>query len=383
MRPLALHRLIVRASLALSNVFAWLFLFTEGYRALGSRESALFVLCLLYVLTQALTILFAPLCGRMLARGVRRLLLYGTLSAALSFVALLGTLYAFDAQRADLALVGGLLFSLFQGLYRASYKIPYATAVAEYASTGSGRPILREIVLATLPILGGLLATLIPGGPQLALAVSAFALSVSTLPLLLLEESYEHFSYSYEGTFSALLSRRERDSLMRAVKEGAQGMVLLILWPLVIFVFISGSYALVGCIFTASLLAGLLLKLIRPLNVSGSSARVYTLLSGSVWLLRLGVASPIAVVFTDAVYQWVSPVRRIGFDALAHEQAADLGHWVDEHTAQKEMGQAAGRGLAAAVIGVFAIMSSFTIAAAAGIVLASFLSFALLRKREA
>lgn len=353
---LGAHRFLLRLALALSTVFAWTFLF-QGFSFMsGSRDLGLALIVSLYALSQLIAFILTPLSGAGLRHGVRRALVYGTLLAGFAF-AVLGVLYAPGIISYSSAFDLVIGFVILMGLHRALYWIPYATAQdAHGAHTTHG--LFRETILAFMPLFGGFIIDRM-GGPSLVFALSSLLIVFSLFPIARIPESYEGFEWSYGETLMQLFSPANRSFLLLSFLDGVQGVTLLLMWPLAVFMILDGSFLALGVVLTATFLLSFLIRasmgrLLKALRADRSTSILATIAFSS-WMFRLAAASPIQIIVADLYYHAGVPTRRFSIDTSTFDQSADGGHYIDEYTALKEMGMALGRIAACILVALFAL----------------------------
>ena len=353
-RAFASHRVYARTALALS-VFVWVMVFVWMWEFTHSASEAFVRMILLYALTQLSTLLITPYASRFLVHGVRRTMLIGTLCASSAF-ALLGLLTLVGpAHVLSLWVLVAVLF----GAHRAFYYVPYTLETSTLSlSLTTGLPILIApfffgiILMFSMPI---------------ACVIAALLMLISCIPLALVPETYERFSWGYRESFSKLLEPRFAGFIDHSLTQGIEAMALYMLWPFVIFFILAGSYFWLGGIVSLSFICAMIFRtfFIKPLRTM--SPLVHATATGGAWILRLAIATPIGIVLTQWYALVVSPHAHDIYDG-----AADNSTYIDEFSALKEMSRAAGRlsmalitAFAATILGIpLAIMTAFIIAGA-------------------
>jgi len=337
---LAVHRFLFRAALAAGNVFAWVIVFRVFYVAVRDLEVALAGVVALYALSHCISFVLTPLAGRALRRGVKKTLLLGTVFGALAFL-LLAALFLADPSRDAVFWAIGA-FAVVQGVYRAFYFIPYETA---NAGAQSLTPIFREAAIALVPALAGFVLTEYREGPAILFAACTALMLLSALAVARRAETYESYEWTYAATVRELFARKNHLATGLFLLDGIQGAVLLLIWPLAVFLLV-GSFRTLGAVLTATLCVAflgrfLVKKFLRSLALH--SPFVLATIVFSTWIVKLAAASPAQVLAVNIAYtSGTSPVR-FNVDPHAFEQPADGGHFIDEYTAVKEMGLSLGR----------------------------------------
>ena len=338
------HRLILRVAFAGANVFAWILAFQYFYVLTSNIRYAFVDVVLLYTLSHDVTLLLTPFAARGVRSSVKRLMVLGTLCAAGAFVFLGASFAGFFGRDLYWGVLG---FSMLLALYRALYWVPYEIEAHTHPSLREKGTMWREMLVALVPMLGGLL---LAGGYQAVrwLLFGAAALLLSSLvPLSKLGDVYENFSWSYAETFRQLFTFANRRMVGISILNGMQGAALLLMWPIAVFLIVNWSYGMLGIVLAVTFLLALLARrLYRSfiLHAHLEQSRIIPAAVGiSGWLMRLSVASPFGVALVDTFFYTATPARSIGVDQLVFEQSADGGSYVDEYTALKEISLALGR----------------------------------------
>ena len=175
---LSAHRFLLRASLTGVHIFAWIFVVQFNLGLTDDLGIAVSRTLFLYALAQVVTILLTPYAARSLSQGTRRLSFYAVLFLATAFALLAATL---SHQVAWLDSVGGVLFALFMGAYRALYWVPYRVEEHVYRPKASTVP--EELFLASVPALVGIILMSTASGVAVLCAGAIIAL----MSLLLLK----------------------------------------------------------------------------------------------------------------------------------------------------------------------------------------------------
>lgn len=317
-RPLVVQRALMRAALAFAHMFAWVFVFEYWFVLSGANwTQALIHTTYAYALAQVATILITPQSARLLGNSFKRALIYGTLANSAAF-AILATVL--NGSWGSLNGLGIVFFAIFLGLYRGVYWMPYSS---EHSLAIREREYLeRELLLALLPALAGLLLGLGIVYPSTILWTTSITILLSNIPLFFYKDHYERFSWEYLETFTHLFSRKNRHLAFRTVLVGIENSALLLLWP-VTLVMIVGSHTLLGIILSISMLVVLVLKLPR--------ASTY----------------------------------------LTHTHHVDGERYIDEYTALREIAEATGRIILCTIVAWLAALSTFPFALLVGFTLAA------------
>jgi hypothetical protein len=348
----------MRAALAATASFAWIFVLQYFYALYGTLIEAFLRTILLYVLSQTVSVLLTPYSAMQLVHGVRSRIVAGAFVCFLALVTLAATLMGLGA-----GIVGLLAFAIFFGAYRAIYWTPY---VLEKGTSLERSGVTQELFIALMPAIAGL--TLVDGqwGATALLFAGATIIFASLGPLASVPEMHERFVWGYRQTFSELFESKYNALVEPAFLQGLQGTALYLLWPMAIFVIVGLSYTSLGLVLTATLLIAALL---RPYGSKYLERKVYlhAMLAATSWFLRLIVATPLGVVLVDG---YSSGAKRPG-EYLTLEQAADNGTYIDEYTVLKEISMILGRLFMCGVAGVSIVAFGLPVGLAVAFALAA------------
>lgn len=351
------HRFLLRAGLALGNLFAWIFVFEFLYGISGETPRALAAVMLLYALTQFITLVATPVAAAHLRRGTKHSLIWGVLFCAAAFVMLGATLSGVFSYS---SLTGLVAFSVFLGAYRALYFIPYKLIESSTPKPHFHVRALLEVLIALMPLFAGLTIAGVVDSPLRLLFGAAAFFALSMIPALFLPSLRERFSWSYTYTIAQLWRRKNHALVLHSIFDGIQGATLFLVWPLAIFLIIEGSYFTLGFIFTTTLLFVMLMRktfgwIANRMQLQPSSP-VYSFVAISGWVARLAAGTPIGIIVADVYSYGAQPANATSADPFVFEQGADRGSFLDEYTALKELALALGRIMVCAFV-IFLVFS--------------------------
>lgn len=361
----AIHRTLLRVSLALVNAFAWILI----VRLLGG---SLPLAAFLYGLEAFVVIMLTPISARLMRQGLFTSIASGValLSLGCAFLAL-----ALGSVSATFSVFGPLIFALCAGAYRALYWIPYR-ASQRLREASLPVALASDVCTALAPLFGGYL--IVVYGPAWVLYAAAAFAAFSILSLAGSHEAHEVFSWSYRQTFQKLFARAYWRYLAVSVIEGAQATALFFLWPLTIFLLVGGNLFVVGTVLCMTMLLTLAIRSILEYlhNERGVKIPYYAFVAvgASGWIMRLGVITPIQIIAVDTFQNIGNRGQFASLDLITFEQAADRGSFVDEFSALKEMGLSLGRLLMAIVVIVLAMHIDTPHTLAVSILAAAFLA---------
>ncbi len=377
---LGAHRFLMRAAFSAVTAFAWIFAF-QIYIVLHRDIQGAFVqVILLYAIAQVITALLTPYAARMLRHGVRRMLIWGTVSAAASLIVWGAAISGYFGVSLNIGIVG---FAILLGIYRALYWVPYEVEREDLGKQPM-RNVPLEFFIALMPAIAGYSLMNDPLGPVQLLFGTASVALVALLPLMHIRERGERFSWGYKETFGELIEPKHRPFVFRSLLDGMQGTALLLLWPIAIFMLVHGSYAMVGIVLSITLFLAVPLRSLGMRHLADRAPAVHAAVAASAWILRLVVATPLGIVIVDSYSSLGNPLRRSA-DAYALEQGADNGTYMDEFTALKEVSLSIGRLIMCGIAALAAVVSSLSIGLIAAFVaagIAAALSAYLAQKQE-
>ncbi len=341
-KALSLHRFLLRFALGATHIFAWVFIFEYFYFIKPDVGEAFLGVVLLYTLSQITLCLATPYTARFLYFGARKALIVGTALAALGFTLLNATFEgAWSGVASSSAIVG---FALIMGLYRALYWVPYE--VESEVNRRKTMSITRQLLIALAPLVGGLVIAIFADGPAWLMYGGATLMALSTIPLLMVRDIREKYSWGYRETFARLFHSENHEVVRESFFDGLSGAALLFFWPFVIFLLLGRSYDTLGVVLSITFVVAILMRAVIRKWMSRArlddAPLLNTVLALSPWLFRLTVATPIGIVLVDS-YFYTTTKRRLSVDPFVFEQIADGGTYVDEFTALKEVALALGR----------------------------------------
>ncbi|MBI2610379.1 hypothetical protein HYW60_00370 [Candidatus Kaiserbacteria bacterium] len=337
------HRFLLRTGLSLVHAFAWVFIFEYFYLLSTSVARALESVVLLYAFAQFITIVTTPVSAAHLAKGTRRSLVVGALTAACAFVVLGASFSGFFNSP---ALWGLALFATLLGLYRALYFVPYKL-VSAGPSTIAHAHTYFEVLLALMPLFAGLTLVGTQSAPARLLFGAGAIIVLASVIAYLIPDTRERFSWPYIYTFKQLFRKKNQELVLQSLLEGMQGAALFLIWPLAIFLIVEWSYVMLGVVFSVTLLAILLMRRFylwfsHRISVHDSPI-VHTVVAVSGWIARLAAGTPVGIIIADVYSYSTLPERGTRVDPTTFEHVSDRGAFLDEYTALKEIGLALGR----------------------------------------
>jgi len=322
------------------------------------------------------TLLVAPGAQLINKTGFRNALVAGSLSVIIFYTTLV------FAEKWD---VFFFVFSSIAALtlFRILYWVPFHTDFALFTdSRNRGREVgALTAVLALIGALGPVLAGYIIAttGFNILFIITIALHFASVIPLLMLPETKERFSWSYRETWKHFFSKEKRGALLALGALGAENSIALIIWPIFIFELLRGNVLQVGVVSTVVVATTIVLQLLvgKYLDIS-KLTKDRTLQIGSIfyaigWVIKIFVVTAFQI-FIVGFYHGITKIFTMTpFDTLVYEISADSGHYVDEFTVLREMALTMGRVLVLAIVALLLLFVSlewtFVIAAGASLLL--------------
>ncbi len=354
-------RTLMRISLGMLGVFVPIFFYTEfGYD--------LQAVIAIYVSIFGIHLLITPISARLLGIiGTRRMIMLGVVFAILSITAL----YYFPSSPAYATVAYIFFVAIYKALYWVPYHVDFSNAL-DATMRGRQLAILRNIagvILVAVPMIGGIIIT--ASGFSAIFAFSVVVMTISLTPLLFMSHTYERYSWRYVDTFMHLFARGNRALFIANAANGAQGIVLVLFWPIYVFALLDERFTALGVITSLTIVVVIALRSIAgKLFDTWSHKRMLVvgiIMATTGWVSKLFVQTPIQIFAADSYHNFGRTVNSLSFDATTYEQAADNGRYVDEYTALKEMALSIGKIvmllLIAVLLAVFDIRVAFILAA--------------------
>lgn len=367
---LSVHRFFLRCAQSGALLFAWIFIF-EYFSVVGTLGQAAAYTALTFCLAHVVSFALTPFSARATRNGIASLTSKALFALLCSYL-LLGALLSGFVTPAVWGIIG---FAILFGVYRSFYWISYQAYMALGVKNNT-----YEVVVALMPLLFGYIATLSPH-PATIFIIAALLVGISVVPHMRIQNTIERFPWGVGETFREFFKAHHRTVAVRSMLDGAHATALFLLWPLAIFMMLEWSYALVGIVFSLTLLTILFVRYIQRRFWSQSlvwhtpSIRALHILSA--WIFRLVAATPLSIVAVG-VYAHIYGNEREEADIFAFEHIADRGVYLDEHTVLKEMGASLGKIIIALVFASVASFTSISVALAVVFVLVAITSGAIL-----
>ena len=299
--------------------------------------------------------------------GLKKSIIIGRSLSILFYIVLL-----FFRQNILLAVI---FLEIILLLFRLFYWVPYHVDFAEFTDKKlRGREIsllriVNYIISVFAPLSAGLVLAKYNFNFLFVVALLLFAASI--LPLSMVRDVREKFSFGYLQTFRVLFQPQNRKLRIAYGADGAQNFVGVIVWPIFVFQLLHQNYVAVGSISALIIGVTILFQYLtgRYVDTIGSK-KVLRLGSGLyslAWFLKAFVVTAYHIFLVGAFQSLAALVLRTPFDSLFYEKAADEGSYVDEYTVLREISINTGRVLCALLVVLLVlflgIRASFIVAA--------------------
>jgi len=331
-------------------------------------HNSLFLVIAFYGISYLLYALLVPLGAMVVTRiGLKKSIIIGRSLSILFYIVLL-----FFRQNILLAVI---FLEIILLLFRLFYWVPYHVDFAEFTDKKlRGREIsllriVNYIISVFAPLSAGLVLAKYNFNFLFVVALLLFAASI--LPLSMLRDVREKFSFGYLQTFRVLFQPQNRKLRIAYGADGAQNFVGVIVWPIFVFQLLHQNYVAVGSISALIIGVTILFQYLtgRYVDTIGSK-KVLRLGSGLyslAWFLKAFVVTAYHIFLVGAFQSLAALVLRTPFDSLFYEKAADEGSYVDEYTVLREISINTGRVLCALLVVLLVlflgIRASFIVAA--------------------
>jgi len=314
--------------------------------------------------------------------GFRRALRWSVVLGALFFV----IFYFMNSENWIYLLPLSFVVVIF---YRLLYWIPYHVDFAKFTDKKNrGRQVsmffaARYLFGIFMPLVSGFLILKFGFNTLFVLAILLYL--VSGVSYLIIPRTKEKFSWSLRQTWKEMVSKKRRGLVFAYFADGAETVVGLIVWPVFIFILLSGNYFIVGLVFTVVLAVTTIIQLILGRYVDLKTPKEKVLGWGSVfyalgWLIKIFIVTAFQIFVVDTYHRIARVFIRTPFDAMTYDIAADQGHYVDELTVLHEIAISLGKAFMmgfTVLISIFlGIQWVFVLAALAAV------GFNLLRKQN-
>lgn len=349
---LYISRLIVLITPALLGIFVPIFLYLSFGENIYYLLAFFLVASLLYVVVMPAAM---PILNKI---GFRRSLIISSIAGALLYY-----LYYLLEENVTIAIIVALIITIL--IFRIFYWLPFHVS---FTLLGDRQNRSRQIsvIAATemilkifLPVIAGIV---IAGyGFNILFFVASVALIVTIIPYSLLPRTSQNYTWSYRQTWRELFSSKNTSFVLAYLAIGIENTISILIWPIVIFGIVEGSYLEVGALSTLIMLATALLQLFFGRYIDKTMKKKKTLRVGSTlyslgWLGKAFITTAVDIFIAGIYHRIVSVFTMTPFNAIAYDISADQGHYIDELTALREMAVHLGRIVTIIVIALLTLV---------------------------
>jgi len=326
------NRTIRQFSRGLIGIFYPILLYTK-------LDFSVYKLVVFFLISFFIWMLIVPIGARIMSRiGLKKSLI---LSVAFGW----GWFYSLKWFEMDGAILWLGLALLFMSLDRFLYWVPYHTDFAKFTNKKTrGRQMsfliaVASIVSIVVPFISGQVISEYGYGALLMFAMIIYIMSV--IPLFLIPDVRENYSFSYWQTYKEVFKKKNRRMFFAYGADGVQSIVGAVVWPVFIWLLLDQNYSAVGVVSSLIILGSLLLQLLMG-NLTDRFNKRQILRWGSIfnsigWMVKIFVETGFQIFVASTYHSFASIVMRTPFDTLMYEKAADSGHYIDEYTVLREI----------------------------------------------
>ncbi|MFH1866959.1 MAG: MFS transporter [Patescibacteria group bacterium] len=246
-------------------------------------------------------------------------------------------------------------------VYKSLYWLPYHVELAEFTSRdnrGRYTSLVDSTVLVfgiILPIISAFIISQF--GFASLMTVSLVVMLVSLIPLHLLPEVQEEYSYGYWQSFKELMTKPRERGTWAYLAEGVEDVAATIIWPIFIYLLLSGQYLQIGYVSALVILVTALLKLLvgEWSDEYGPKKllRWGTFFTSIAWLVRVFIQTFNQIFLVGIFHNLSDATTKTAWNTLWYQKSSDQGHLIDEYTALREMALNVGRILTLLLVLVF------------------------------
>lgn len=305
-----------------------------------------------YLLSSFFHIIFLPFLAKTIIANLRKSLAVGIIAVAFYLL----SFYLLE----ELQNINIIFFALFfLVLFRLFYWLPFHNEFINFSKTGNRGSqysilfLIKDISSILIPLIAGIILTYYDY--SVLFAVSIVIIILAVFPVFKIKKIKQAYTYSYFQVFKELLSKKNRKMFWAYLADGAESGVGFFIWPVFIFVVLEGQYLAVGALSTLIIAITVLFDVIAGKYADKFDKKKMLKYSSGFyaigWIIKIFVQTAWQIFAVSTYHNFTAIFRRIPFDALMYENAADNGHYVDEYTVVREIALHMGRILLLAAVG--------------------------------
>lgn len=327
-------------------IFEPLYLYSLGW---SIKEILLFFAAVYW-----LYLLAAPLGGKIArAKGFEHTILYSSPFLIGYYLALIAIPWHWAFVPVSI-----ICFAVQKTLYWPSYHADFAWYSHRYdrGQEIGQRVIIRYLILAGAPVLGGIITSLF--GFKILFLIASILILVSNIPLFSTREQFTYQSFSYWQAWKRFLKPETLKANLFMLGRGEELLVLTV-WPVFIFILIQ-NYASLGLIITATTAVTLIVTCyigrISDRGFGFNILRWGTFIYTFVWLARFLVSGTFGIFVVDSLSRLSKNMIDIPLHMSIYERACKLHLMQSIISVQMSVGLA--KGISALVaIGLLSFVS--------------------------
>ncbi len=294
---------------ALINIFVPIYLYKLGY--------PVYTIIFFYFLVSLSFVIFSYLGAKIVSRiGIKHAILWSTPCTVLYYLGL-----KLLGEQPWLFFILPVLVSWGMILYNYGYHLNF---IIHSEKKGRGMAIsfigiLSAVVLVLAPLIGGLIAY---RSFTLLYLVGSFILILGTLPLFLTKDSYEKLSFTANGMFREIFSRKNRGMLISFSGYAIESIIGRVIWPIFLIIILI-TLQKTGLIVTLSMIFSVIVFYTIG-KITDKYDRVKLLRVGTLfytigWIARIFANSPFKIFIVDSYKNIAEKILYVPWQAHSYD----------------------------------------------------------------
>jgi len=247
-----------------------------------------------------------------------------------------------------------LIGALGTSLYWVPYHVDFAK-LTDKNTRGTQIGMLGSMVALisiVIPVSSSLIITKL--GFDYLFIIAAIFYLLSIIPILGIDHANENYSFKYFETFSKLFDEKYRKDFLIYILEGAESIISMIIWPIMIFLLLNKEYEAVGITTSLIVLGTVLLNILLGKATDkfekDKMIKIASFFNAIGWFLKIFVNTAFDIFITSVYHDFSRIFLKVPYQAFYYEKWADNGHFVDEFTVVREEGLRVGKMIMIALI---------------------------------
>ena len=296
-------------AISLISVFTPIYLLQLGY----SLSSVL----LFYIVLELVHGLFIIPAAKIASRyGIKHSIFFSIPFIIIYFA----LLYSLNTIQWPLYLLA-IIFGINSAFFWLGYHIDF-TKIGTWRKRGKEIGFIRFIlsfVAAIGPLIGGVLIT--QSGFKFVFIIVSLLLLVSIVPLFFSQDTYHPVRYSIKGLFK---NKKIKDYFV-FFGYGVDSAVLLVIWPLFLYLFIIDDFTTLGLIKTVSFVSSFIF--IAVVGMFSDFRRklllkIGTVLNAMMWTAKTFIKTSFQAFSLDGLHGMIRSMIIIPYDAITYDRAS-------------------------------------------------------------